>query len=202
MRIAFAVLAVILLLVFLPTCFVLQYSDSGVIIYLRLFGIFKINLTKDDSKTKKKKYKTKKKEEKSSIEKKDKKKLSLSDCLDNIQIIFRIALRTLGEFCKHFKMYKCKAHILVAGDDPADVALEFGLVNASIYSILSLLEDKIKIKKKDICVFYDYDSENSKVDVDFRFRVLLLIFLVILICVNFRDIMTLIRNINKEDSHE
>lgn len=188
MKIALIILAVLILLLFLPTHFVIQYVDNDFNIYIRLWYVIKIRLLK------KKDEKSKKESDESSKDTENTKTdaLSPSEKMEKISVVLRLIVNTLKLFCRHFKMYRCHTNILVAGEDPANVAIEFGLVNAAVYGIISYLNEKIKIGRKEIYIGYDYQQEQTTFEVDFRFKVIVLIFLMVLICTNFRDIMTLI----------
>ena len=192
MIVTLIIVSVVLLLLFWPTHIVFRYVGDRLNLYLRFWLVVKINLLKEKTKTE-----TKPKKSKETSEKKTISIGPISDRIDQLGSVFRIAVGLLDTFCKHFTMYRCKVLIRIAGDDPADVATEFGVVNAAVYGIISYLNEKIKIKKKELCIDYTYIEGSTEFELDFRFRVILLKFLIVLICTNIHDIMQLISSISK-----
>lgn len=194
MTVALIIIAVLIFLLFSPTYIVLKYIGSELTVYIRLWYVVKIRLFNEKKKTEKVSQKN---EKKTMQPHKSKKKIALSERLDQLADIFRIAVKILRLFCKHFTMYRCCVKVLITGEDPADVATEFGLVNAAAYGIISFLNEKITIKKKEILIGYEYIDEKAAFEVDFRFRVILLKFLIILICTNIRDIMSVLKSVSQ-----
>lgn len=191
--IAIWIIAFIVVLLFLPTHIVVRHTDETEI-YIRLFFFLRINILKSGKWIGKKQEKKSEPTEKKAKEKQPKKKQSLSQKLESLKAGVRIVLQSLNQFCKYFKMYRCKVFIVSAGEDPADVAIEYGAANALAFSIVEMLDQQMKIKNRDIQIYYDYNKSKTVFEFDFRFSVVLLKFLFVLICVNFRDIMTLMQN--------
>lgn len=186
---ALITIAVLCIVFFWPVHLIVKYREDKAQIYATVLGV--IRLTFYETGKQKKKKKPKKTEEESKPKEKTTDK-ALPEKLDQAASIFRIVMRTLDQFCKHFSLYRCKVYALAAGEDPATVAIEFGAANAIIYSLVSFLEEKIRIRKKDIRIFYDYNKERPFFDLDFRFSVSLLKFVIVAICVNWRDLISLV----------
>ena len=56
-----------------------------------------------------------------------------------------------------------EAHILLAGDDPASVAVAYGSANALIGMVLPLLEQNLHIRRRDIRTAVDFQKARSEV---------------------------------------
>ncbi len=187
MMITVVIVVLLAFLLFAPTHIVLQYSGENFSGYIRLWYVVKIKLFGD-----KKQIKDKKK-----TKQKNKENPSVSFRLEQINTLLRLAGQLVSQFCRHFVLYRCRFMITVAGDDPADVATEFGAANAAAYGIIAYLENKIRIRKKEIQINFDYDVLDSSFEVDLRFGVILLKFLLVLICTNIRDIINLIQSVSQ-----
>lgn len=189
--IAVGVVLLLIFLLFAPLHIVLRLDEQGLDAYIRLWFLIKIDfLVKGKQPVKKKKKKVKQKNDGISAPKKRK---SISEQMEQFSSVFRLIVNLLDNFCKYFTMYRCKTCILVGGQDPADIAFEFGAVNASVYGLIAFLDNKIKISGKNIQIGYDYDREKASVDIDFRFRVAFIYFLLVLIYKNYRDILKIIK---------
>ncbi|MBQ6947083.1 MAG: hypothetical protein IJN42_03460 [Clostridia bacterium] len=192
MMIAAIVVAVLTFLMFSPTFIVVQYTDKKFFVYVRLLYLIKFFVIKDKSLEPESAKKAEKKEhEKTSPQ------YTVSERLEQLKIVFKLLANLLKQFCKHFKLYRLGLRINVSGDDPADVATEYGLVNALAYSIISFLNDTIRIGKKEIQIGCDYDDRETSFEIDLRFRVVLINFVLVLICTSVRDIITLLKSLSK-----
>ncbi len=190
MIVAAIIIAVLAFLLFCPTHIVIRYAQNKFFVYIRLWFLIKINLVKDKIKTETKPEEKERQKSKFEIG-------PISTRLEQLSILFRLAASLIKQFCKHFALYRCRIKINVSGEDPADVATEYGLVNAAAYGIISYLNEIIKIGKKEIAISCDYDGELSEFELDLRFRVIFLNFVLVLICTNIRDIIALLQTMSQ-----
>lgn len=106
-------------------------------------------------KTKKASSQPKKKEEKPKKEKGG----PITDFLP----IVKTALQLLNEFRKKLRIKRLKLKMIMAGDDPCDLAVNYGRANAAMGNLLPQLERCFVIKKRDIQVECDFESSQTLV---------------------------------------
>ena len=104
-------------------------------------------------KTKKASSQPKKKEEKPKKEKGG----PITDFLP----IVKTALQLLNEFRKKLRIKRLKLKMIMAGDDPCDLAVNYGRANAAMGNLLPQLERCFVIKKRDIQVECDFESSQT-----------------------------------------
>ena len=69
-----------------------------------------------------------------------------------------IILKKFMWLIKRFKFKKFKLEIIVASDDAANTALEYGGVCSAVYPIVSLLESNINLSLKSINISADFNK--------------------------------------------
>ena len=72
-----------------------------------------------------------------------------------------VALRAAGSLRRKISVDLLEAHILLAGSDPASVAVAFGSANAMIGMVLPLLEQNFHIRQRDIRTAVDFPQARS-----------------------------------------
>lgn len=77
--------------------------------------------------------------------------------------LFPVALRAAGSLRRKISVDLLEAHILLAGSDPASVAVAFGSANAIIGMVLPLLEQNFHIRQRDIRTAVDFQRAHSEV---------------------------------------
>ena len=83
--------------------------------------------------------------------------------LSLLRELLPVALRAAGSFRRKISVDLLEAHILLAGSDPASVAVAFGSVNAIIGMVLPLLEQNFHIRQRDIRTAADFQRAHSEV---------------------------------------
>ena len=173
MVILLIVLLVIAFLLFTPVYAKVYYENDLCVsikilfINIKLYPRNKKNKKKGKKNLKKVNNKKGKAKGKTPAERKDKKEgiLKLSGGINElVRIAKDIALRAV----KAFTISKFYVHIVVASDDPCDTALQFGAINAAVYSAYSYLDSIIKIKNNQIKIDANYDLDEYKVKIDIR----------------------------------
>lgn len=74
-----------------------------------------------------------------------------------------VALRAAGSLRRKISVDLLEAHILLAGSDPASVAVAYGSTNAIIGMVLPLLEQNFHIRQRDIRTAADFQQTHSEV---------------------------------------
>lgn len=111
---------------------------------------------------KEKKVSTRPKRQKKQTESEAKGKVS-QDKLSLLRSLLPVALRAAGSLRRKISVDLLEAHILMAGGDPASVAVAFGSVNAIIGMVLPLLEQNFHIRQRDIRTAVDFQRAHSEV---------------------------------------
>lgn len=111
---------------------------------------------------KEKKVSTRPKRQKKQTESEAKGKVS-QDKLSLLRSLLPVALRAAGSLRRKISVDLLEAHILMAGGDPASVAVAFGSANAIIGMVLPLLEQNFHIRQRDIRTAVDFQRAHSEV---------------------------------------
>lgn len=85
---------------------------------------------------------------------------SLSDLLSVAQIIIDF----LGDFKRKLMVKDLQLHVLLAGEDPCDVAVNYGRAWAALGNLMPQLERHFLIKKRDLHVSCDFSADKTLVD--------------------------------------
>lgn len=139
------------------------YNSDGAIVYI-LAGLVRIKIfptkkkaTKSDKpKTEKKPVPVKEKKPAKSAQK-DTKGGSITDFLPILESI----LELLGKFRKKLRVNRLEMKLILAGDDPADLAENYGRGWAILGNMLPFLERYFVIKKRDLNVECDFVAEKT-----------------------------------------
>ena len=145
-------LAIIVALGFLPVGIGCVYQASGFGAYW-ILGVFKISLYPKRKKAKKKSA-TEMGTKAASAEKKGG---SYKDFLPLLQI----AVDFLGDLRRKIQVKQLDLLLNMAGDDPCDLAINYGKAWAVVGSILPQLERFLVIKKRDVQVFCDFEGSET-----------------------------------------
>lgn len=156
-------LAILVLIACIPLGVSVIYNKSGAILRL-LIGPFSILLypqKKKKEKTKKpKKQQQPKPQAKSNKPKEPEKKGgSLTDFLP----LLRIAVNFLGDLRRKIRVKRMELKLSLAGDDPCDLALNYGRAWAAVGNILPQLERLFVIQKQDVDVQCDFTADSTTI---------------------------------------
>ncbi len=159
------VLAVLVILALIPVGVRFSYDSDGV--YLAVL-IWRIKLRILPARKKKQKNAPKKKKAEKKTEKvlpteppasPEKKGGKLTDFLP----LVRVALDFLNDFRKKLRVDHLKLKIILAGDDPCDLAQNYGKACAAMGNFLPVLERVIVIRKRDINIECDFCADETTV---------------------------------------
>lgn len=162
--------AVVLLLAILPLGVFVSYDEDGVLVKI-VAGPVKITLFPRPKKEKKSEKKLKKKTSASPAEQlpkppqppkqipEKKKGGSWTDFLPLVQV----ALDFLGSFRRKLRINRLDLKLTMAGDDPCDLAVNYGRAWAAVGNLMPQLERLFVIKKRNIEVACDFTASQTLV---------------------------------------
>lgn len=175
-------LGIITLLAVLPLGVSVKYDEDGVLLKL-IIGPVKITLfprPKKDQKPKKKEKTQEKKEEQKTEpaqqpaqeatpqtpdkkpEEKTEKKKSGGSVTDFLPLV-KTALDMLGAFRRRLRLNVLDLKLIMAADDPCDLAVNYGRAWAAVGNFLPQLEKVFVIKKRNIEVECDFMAAETKI---------------------------------------
>ena len=144
-------LAILAATFFLPLGFsaIFRKSDPGVWL---LIGPFRFRVYPGNKKEKKTQKST------SENKKKDEKK---GGSYWNFQPVVRTIMEFLSEFRRKIRVKRLELKVILAGDDPGDLAVNYGRVWAVLGSLTPQLERLFVIKKRNLEVECDFTAEET-----------------------------------------
>ena len=152
--------AVITLLAIVPLGVWVRYDLDGLLLKL-IAGPVKLTLI--PGKKKEKPQEEEKKPAKTQVTKsaapKEKKGGSITDFLPLVQL----ALDLLGDFRRKLRVRRLELLLVMAGDDPCDLAVNYGRAWAAVGNLMPQLERLFVIKKKDVQVACDFTADKTTV---------------------------------------
>ena len=152
--------AVITLLAIAPLGVWVRYDLDGLLLKL-IAGPVKLTLI--PGKKKEKPQEEEKKPAKTQVTKsaapKEKKGGSITDFLPLVQL----ALDLLGDFRRKLRVRRLELLLVMAGDDPCDLAVNYGRAWAAVGNLMPQLERLFVIKKKDVQVACDSTADKTTV---------------------------------------
>ncbi len=154
-------LAILVLLAVMPLGVSARYDAGGPEVSI-IAGFLRIGILSPNKKKKPKKEKPEKpKAEKPKAPAKKKKQSSGGSITDFFPLL-QTALDFLGEFItKRLRLRRLEVKIIMAGDDPCDLATNYGRAWAAIGNLVPQLERFFVIKKRDLQVECDFTAEKT-----------------------------------------
>ena len=159
-------LAILTLLAILPLGASVLYDEDGPRVRV-LAGPVKIQvfpMKKKPNKDKTKKEKPKKEQKKPAQAGEAQKPFpkpktggSWTDFLPLVQV----ALDLLNDLRRKLRVNELKLHLTMAGDDPCDLAINYGRMNASLAALIAQLERVLVIKKRDVHIDCDFTASET-----------------------------------------
>ena len=154
-------LAVLATLAILPIGVSAIYDAGGAAVWVIVgpirFKAYPKRKKKDGKKEEKEADKKAKKKTASSEEKK--KGGSFTDFFPLVQV----ALDLVKEFFRKLRVKRLELKIILAGDDPCDLALNYGRACAALGSLVPVLEENLVILKRDTQVECDFTADTTTV---------------------------------------
>ena len=74
-----------------------------------------------------------------------------------------LAFNFLGDFRRKLRIGNLKLHLTMAGDDPCDLAVNYGRANAGLAALIAQLERLFVIKHRDVHINCDFMSEQTTI---------------------------------------
>lgn len=75
--------------------------------------------------------------------------------------LIQVALDFLGDFRKKLRIDRLEVKLILAGDDPADLAVNYGRAWTALGNLWPRLEDLFVIRKRDVQVECDFTSDET-----------------------------------------
>lgn len=154
-------LAVLVLLAILPIGVSAIYDAGGAVIWVIAgpvrFKVYPSRKKKNDKKEGKNEKKESKKGATSGAA--EKKGGSITDFFPLVQVV----LDFVREFFRVLRVKRLELKIIMAGDDPSDLAINYGKAWAAMGNLIPLLEQCFVIKKRDMEVECDFTADSTTV---------------------------------------
>lgn len=167
--------AVLILIGFIRLAFYARYDADGPLVQL-ILGPVKLTLVpgKKQDKKKEKKEKDQRKADASKEDKlptdpppvaKPKKKKSGGSLADFLPLV-KVVLDFLGEFLTRIRFQRLYLKLILAGDDPCDLAVNYGRAWAVLGDLVPALDNALHIKKRDLRIECDFEAEQTLVNAE------------------------------------
>ena len=75
--------------------------------------------------------------------------------------LVRLALDLLNDLRRKLRVNELKLHLTMAGDDPCDLAVNYGRMNASLAALIAQLERFLVIQKRDVRIDCDFTASET-----------------------------------------
>lgn len=75
--------------------------------------------------------------------------------------LVRVTLDLLNDLRRKLRVDHLKLHLTMAGDDPCDLAVNYGRMNASLAALIAQLERFLVIKKRDVHIDCDFAASET-----------------------------------------
>lgn len=157
-------LAILVILAWLPLGATVRYNDQGLLLKI-IAGPARIQLLPKQAKSEKKeKPKKEKKPAKrgAAPQKKDRPEdAEKGGPITDFLPLVKTALDLLNAFRKKLRINHLYLKLIMAADDPCDLAVNYGRANAAMGNLLPRLERCFVIKKRDIQIECDFEAGES-----------------------------------------
>lgn len=166
--------AILLALAVLPLGVRIRYNEAGFVLKV-IAGPLKITVFPRKKKPKKQKVKQKKKKvvEKAESAVSEEKppqppeprpeKKEKGGSLTRFLPLVKLGLKFLGDFRRKLRLDNLYLRLILAGDDPCDLAVNYGRIWAAVGNLMPQLERLFVIKKRDIQVECDFTVAETTV---------------------------------------
>lgn len=149
------VLVVLCGLTFLPLGFRAVYKESGSGVWL-LIGPLKFRVYPGKSKAEKPKTAQIQKNSQNT-----RRETAVGGSYRDFQPIVRAILEFLGQFRRKIRVNHLELKLTLAGDDPSDLAVNYGRAWAALGNLMPQLERLFVIKKRNLAVACDFTSNKT-----------------------------------------
>lgn len=176
MKALLMVLGILFLLAILPLGGAVRYDGGGARACL-VIGPVKLLLyprkpKKDKPKKDKKKKDTSKPQKKQPKPQEDPSEKSGGSVEKFIPFV-KLGLSFLNELRWKLRVNRLELKVVLAAEDPADLALSYARANAALGSLWPLLERSLRIGKRDVSVQCDFEAEKTLVSANLKIAITL-----------------------------
>ncbi len=166
--------AILLALAVLPLGVRIRYNDAGFVLKV-IAGPLKITVIPGRKKPKKQKVKPKKQKAVQTAEsagseerppqppKAQPEQKERGGSLTRFLPLVKLGLKFLGDFRRKLRLDNLYLRLILAGDDPCDLAVNYGRIWAAVGNLMPQLERLFVIRKRDIQVECDFASAETTV---------------------------------------
>ena len=166
-------LGILLLLAFLPLSLSARWDAKGSVLILR---IGPVRVYFEEEKTQQSGSR-KKSVKKITTGRRDVEKTEQGGLISELLPDFQDQLYFLNELRKKLWVKKLVVHLTLAGEDPCDLALNYGRANAIMNGLVPVLEQCFTIRKRDLQVRCDFDATETVFYARAELRITLIRFL-------------------------
>ena len=124
-------------------------------------GIIRLPKKEKTKKTKAKKSQKPEAEENTDAPKKPAPKPQAGGSWTDFLPLVRVALDLLNDLRCKLRVDHLKLHMTMAADDPCDLAINYGRMNASLAGLIAQLERFLVIKKRDVHIDCDFTASQT-----------------------------------------
>lgn len=146
--------------------------DSGGLRARIIFGFIKLTVFPIPSWMKRKKKRTEKPTQQTPEEVKDEKpeeppkpekpKVKKGSLMDFLPLV-KLGVNFLGDFRRKLRVRRLQLILIMAGDDPCDLAVNYGRTQAAADNLIAVLERVFVIKKRSVQVGCDFTADSTQV---------------------------------------
>ena len=152
---------IIVLLAILPLGVSAVYDEGGPLVRL-IVGPVRVLLYPSNKEKKEKPKKEKKKSgEKKAASSKAKPKEKKGGSFQDFLPLVKTVLELLNTFRKKLRVNRLEMKLIMAGDDPCDLAINYGKAWAALGNLMPQLEKVFVIKKRDLEVECDFTADKT-----------------------------------------
>ena len=153
------VFACLLLIGLIPLGVIAQYGQEGARVWV-VIGPYRFLAFPGERKTKKKR--PGKSSDKSGFESRAQVRNNRRDIRDFLPLV-RVILDFLTDFRCKLRVNDLRLNVILAGDDPYNLSLNYGRAWAVVGNVIPLLERYFKIKKRELEIECDYLADSTSI---------------------------------------
>ena len=166
--ITLGVLLLLLLIWLIPVGLSIRYAQERFTVRIRVAGIsFPCRRKKTAEAQKEEKppqgAKPSDEKQKGSPQKKTPKPRKRKRCWRDYKPLLRLGLDFLSDLRRKLQVDRLELHMILAGEDPCDLAVNYGRIWAAIGSLMPQLDRLLVIHKRDVQVECDFAAEKTKI---------------------------------------
>lgn len=162
MKVLLIVLAVLLVLLFLPFGAAIRYSQEGLAVWVKVW-LLRFQILPAKEKKVKKKKRGKKPKEKAPREEGPAEERKKGGSLELVRAALPLVKPALAGLKRRLTVDDLELQVTWAAGDPADAAIGYGCANAALGTLWSILDQNLKVKKSRLGCAVDFDSSSPSV---------------------------------------